>query len=85
MVSSANLYPNILWSRSLCLGILTRAVTSMKKNQPIATNTPKYNNHPQVDVDELAEKWVEMLFETISLQDKKGLQKSDLFSKLDTA
>ena len=57
----------------------------MKKNQPIATNTPKYNSHPQVDVDELAEKWVEMLFEMILPKDKEGLQKSNIFFKLDTA
>lgn len=57
----------------------------MKKNQPIAINTPKYNNHSQVDIDELAEKWVEMLFETIELKGKEGLQESDFIPKLETA
>jgi hypothetical protein len=57
----------------------------MKKNHPISTNAKKYNNPPEVDIDKLAEKWVEMMIEMLLEKDKEGLQKTNLFSKLDTA
>ena len=36
-------------------------------------------------IDELAEKWVEMMIEMLLAKDKEGLQKYDEFPKLDTA
>ncbi|OGM59099.1 hypothetical protein A3A75_05575 [Candidatus Woesebacteria bacterium RIFCSPLOWO2_01_FULL_39_10] len=37
----------------------------MTKNQPKRNRTYKYNNGSLLDLDELAEQWVEMLFETL--------------------
>ncbi len=56
----------------------------MRKIHPIPTNARKYKATPQQDIDELAKKWVEMLFETLA-KDSTGLQKSNLIPKLDTA
>jgi len=57
----------------------------MRKNQPIPTTARKYNDTPEVDVNDLAEKWVEMMIEMLLAKDKGGLQKCDEFPKLDTA
>jgi hypothetical protein len=35
----------------------------MNKTKPITTKPSKYNPAPEVDMDELAKKWIEMLFE----------------------
>ena len=75
----------VLYPYSLYLGILARATTNMRKNQPIHTTARKYNDAPQVDVNELAEKWVEMIIERLMSKDKEGLQKTNRFPKLDTA
>lgn len=57
----------------------------MRKIYPIPTNTRKYKDAPQVDVDELATKWVEMMMEMLMTKETGGLQKTDLIPKLDTA
>ena len=57
----------------------------MRKIHPISTNTRKYKATPQVDVDELATKWVEMMMEMLMTKETGGLQKTDLIPKLDTA
>ena len=51
------------------------------------TKTLNYNNSslPKNSIDELAEKWVEMMIEMLLAKDKGGLQKSDIFPKLETA
>lgn len=45
----------------------------MKKIQPTNTNTRKYKDAPEVDVDELAKKWVELMVEMIVSKDKERL------------
>lgn len=57
----------------------------MRKNYPIPTNAKKYKDAPQVDIDELATKWVEMMMEMLITKKTGGLQKTDLIPKLDTA
>jgi len=59
----------------------------MKNTNPKLTTAKKYINssQPKVDIDELAEKWVEMMIEKLLEKDKEGLQKSGIFPKLDTA
>ena len=57
----------------------------MRKNYPIPTNAKKYKDAPQVDIDELATKWVEMMMEMLITKKTGGLQKSNLIPKLDTA
>jgi microcystin degradation protein MlrC len=57
----------------------------MRKIHPIPTNVRKYKATPQVDVDELATKWVEMMIEMLMTKETGGLQKTDLIPKLDTA
>ena len=51
-------------------------------------NTPsksrQYKDTPEPDIDKLAEKWVEMMIDLILVQDKEGLQKSNIFPKLTT-
>lgn len=51
------------------------------------TKTRNYNNSslPKLSIDELAEKWVEMMIEMLLAKDKEGLQKSDVFPKLESA
>jgi hypothetical protein len=56
----------------------------MRKNQPTPTTARKYNDAPQVDVNELAEKWVEMMVEVLLAKDKEGLQVGKIFPKLDS-
>lgn len=43
------------------------------------------NATPQQDMDDLAKKWVDMLFETLMTKKAGGLQKTDFIPKLDTA
>lgn len=69
----------------LYLGILTQTVTNMKKIYRNTTNAKKYKDAPQTNIDELAEKWVEMMVGLLLSKDKKGLQKSDKFPKLNPA
>lgn len=57
----------------------------MKKIQPKPTNARKYKDAPELDIDKLAEKWVEMMIDLLLTKDKKGLQNSNLFPKLDSA
>lgn len=57
----------------------------MKKIDKNTTNAKKYKDAPQVDIDELAEKWVEMMVDLLLSKDKKGLQKSTKFPKLNPA
>ena len=59
----------------------------MKNSTRKPTKTPNYNNSslPKQDINELAEKWVEMMIEKLLEKDKEGLQKSGIFPKLDTA
>jgi len=57
----------------------------MRKNQPIPTTARKYNDTPEVDVNDLAEKWVEMMIEMLLAKDKEGLQVDKIFPKLDSA
>lgn len=57
----------------------------MRKIHPIPTNAKKYKATPEVDVNELAERWVEMMIETLMTKSNGGLQKSNLIPKLDTA
>lgn len=51
-------------------------------------NTPskskKYKDTPELDIDELAEKWVEMMIEIILAKNKEGLQTAKIFHKLNT-
>lgn len=57
----------------------------MKNTKTKLTTAKNYKDAPEVDIDELAEKWVEMMIEMLLAKDKEGLQKSDIFSKLETA
>ena len=57
----------------------------MRKIDPIPTNAKKYKDAPEVDVDELATRWVEMMVEILMSKSNGGLQKTDLIPKLDTA
>jgi len=58
----------------------------MKNSTRKPTKTSNYNNSslPKHSIDELAEKWVEMIIEILLAKDKEGLQKSDIFPKLET-
>lgn len=59
----------------------------MKNSNTKLANTKKYINPslPKEGIDDLAEKWVEMMIEMLLAKDKEGLQKYDEFPKLDTA
>lgn len=56
----------------------------MRKNHPKPTTHRNYNKAPEVDVNELAEKWVEMMIESLLAKDKEGLQVDRIFPKLDS-
>lgn len=59
----------------------------MKNSKSKLTDAKKYINssQPKIDVDELAEKWVEMLVDMLLAKDKEGLQKCKEFPKLESA
>jgi len=59
----------------------------MKNTNLKLTNTKNYKDAPlhKDSIDELAEKWVELMIEMLLAKDKGGLQKCDKFPKLDTA
>lgn len=52
----------------------------MKKIQPTSTNTRKYKDAPEVDVNELAEKWVELMIETIISKDRRRLTNGQILT-----
>lgn len=53
--------------------------------KPTRTHFYKDASLRKDSIDELAEKWVEMMIEMLLTKDKEGLQKYDQFPKLDTA
>lgn len=58
------------------------------KNSNRKTTKPSLKNATPLredDIDELAEKWVEMMVDLLLSKDKKGLQKSTKFPKLNPA
>jgi hypothetical protein len=59
----------------------------MKNSTQKPTRTRFYKDAPlsKDSMDELAERWVELIIETLLAKDKGGLQKCDEFPKLDTA
>lgn len=56
----------------------------MTKIHKTPSKSRKYKDAPEQDIDELAEKWVEMIIDLLLAQDKEGLQKSNIFPKLTT-
>lgn len=56
----------------------------MTKSHNKPSKSRKYKDAPEQDIDELAEKWVEMMIDLLLAQDKEGLQKSNIFPKLTT-
>ncbi|HRN70714.1 MAG TPA: hypothetical protein PLS49_06045 [Candidatus Woesebacteria bacterium] len=57
----------------------------MTKIEPNATSTKKYKATPHVDMDELAEKWVEMMIETIISKDKRRLINGQILTYAEAA
>lgn len=59
----------------------------MKNSTQKPTKTRLYKDAPlrKDSIDELAERWVELMIEILMAKDKEGLQKCDEFPKLETA
>lgn len=59
----------------------------MKNSTQMPTKTRLNKDTPlsKDSIDEMAERWVEMMIEMLLAKDKEGLQKSDVFPKLETA
>ncbi|KKQ74539.1 MAG: hypothetical protein US96_C0030G0019 [Candidatus Woesebacteria bacterium GW2011_GWB1_38_5b] len=59
----------------------------MKNSTQKPTKTRLYKDAPlsKDSINELAERWVELMIEMLLAKDKEGLQKYDEFSKLETA
>lgn len=57
----------------------------MRNTKPKPTTTKKYIDSSRADVNELAEKWVEILIEMLMTKKAGGLQKCNKFPKLESA
>lgn len=56
----------------------------MTKIHETPSKSRKYKDTPEQDIDKLAERWVEMMMETLLAKDKEGLQTAKIFHKLTT-
>lgn len=56
----------------------------MNKTKPITTKPKKYKDAPKPDIDELAKRWVEMLFETLAKKSDSRLGNRDFLTYADS-